>query len=812
MAQTPDAGTSRNLLSRYVNWLHTRWPAGVVEALPEVQENGSTNLPGVYVVGDLTGIPLLKFSADSGARAIEAIVKDAGFRDAQGKKDAGVRDVVVIGAGVSGVAAALAAKKAGLDVVLVEATQMFSTVANFPKGKPIYTYPKEMHPAGDLQFHAEVKEGLLDELHSQARELTPQVARIERIERARGRLVCHVADKGQPIEALRVIVAIGRSGNFRKLNVPGEDKNKVYNRLHDPKDYAGKKVLVVGGGDSALETAIALCQGGAEVTLSYRKPTFARPKPDNLERIEALVRDPMAPVAIEQPTSERVTTASGVFLRAGLSPDQKGKLTLMLPSEIKEIGEKQVTLVDAQKQTVVLENDVVFSMIGREPPLDFFRRSGIRIAGERTPRWWLTLCVSLLFFTFVYHWKKPGVHIAPVPPLSWIAQIGDVWQQKGLFPTHMSETWASLGGAFADKHTVLGTLKVSVGEPGFYYSLLYCVAIGVFGLRRIKRRGTPYVKWQTLSLFAVQVVPLFLMPYLILPWLGNNGAFDSGGLKTVADSLMPLANYGHGREYWRAFGFILAWPLFFWNVFTYQPLMGWLVVSLVQTFVIIPLLVWRFGKGAYCGWICSCGALAETLGDTQRTKMPHGPRWNRLNLIGQVFLLFAFVLLGLRIGGWVWPGGAMARAFEWLLHDAPVINYVWFVDLLWAGIIGVALYWHFSGRMWCRFACPLAALMHIYARFSRFRIFPEKKKCISCNVCTSVCHMGIDVMNFANKGLPMQDPECVRCSACVQGCPTGTLSFGMADKHGALQKLDRMPASLVQIRENPLAKKKSAAV
>ena len=72
--------------------------------------------------------------------------------------------------------------------------------------------------------------------------------------------------------------------------------------------------------------------------------------------------------------------------------------------------------------------------------------------------------------------------------------------------------------------------------------------------------------------------------------------------------------------------------------------------------------------------------------------------------------------------------------------------------------------------------------MHIYARFCRFRILAEKKKCISCNVCTTVCHQGIDVMNFANKGLPMADPECVRCSACVQSCPTGVLSFGQVDR------------------------------
>jgi NosR/NirI family transcriptional regulator, nitrous oxide reductase regulator len=110
------------------------------------------------------------------------------------------------------------------------------------------------------------------------------------------------------------------------------------------------------------------------------------------------------------------------------------------------------------------------------------------------------------------------------------------------------------------------------------------------------------------------------------------------------------------------------------------------------------------------------------------------------------------------------------------------------------------MYFWFSGRVWCRFACPLAALMHIYARFSKFRIFPEKSKCISCNVCTSVCHQGIDIMNFANKGLPMQDPECVRCSACVQECPTGTLAFGRFGPGNAIA-LDRIPASPVRLRE-----------
>ena len=97
--------------------------------------------------------------------------------------------------------------------------------------------------------------------------------------------------------------------------------------------------------------------------------------------------------------------------------------------------------------------------------------------------------------------------------------------------------------------------------------------------------------------------------------------------------------------------------------------------------------------------------------------------------------------------------------------------------------------------------CPLAAGMHVIARFSRFAILAEKKRCISCNVCTSVCHQGIDVMSFANKGLPMIDPQCVRCSACVHACPTGVLQFGQAARDGTWIALDRLAASPVRMRE-----------
>mgnify|MGYP001420636698 CR=1 FL=1 len=801
----------RNPIARYAHWLHTMWPAGTVEKLPVVNEDGSTNVPGLYVVGDLTGIPLLKFSADTGARAVRTIApglraSKPDTRDPQPD----LLDLVIIGAGVSGMAAALEAQKLGLNFVILEASEPFSTIVNFPKGKPIFTYPTEMTPAGDLQFRATVKEPLVDELREQTlgRGIKPDVARVERVRREGGVLCVDLAKpaNGAPVpfprpelRARSVIIAIGRSGNFRKLGVPGEDMGKVYNRLHDPKEWAGKHVLVVGGGDSAVETAIAIAQFGGNVIASFRDDELTRPKPENIEKFKMMLADPMAPVEVEKPMSERVTTAVGGFMDKYKT---RGSLTALPASRVKSIREREVVIETAQGDRT-FPNDVVFSMIGREPPLEFFRKSGVAIHGERTTRWWITLVISLVIFTFIYHWKKGGVHITGIAAVDHVLDVGNRWKDANLFPHNVPAALERLGGAFNRSSNLLGTLKLSSNSAGFYYSFLYCAAIVGFGIRRIRRRKTPYVKWQTLSLMAFQVIPLFLLPYIVLPWAGHNGWFESGAMKSLADALFPASQWDpHGREYWRAFGFILAWPLFIWNVFTGQPMWAWLAISGVQTFVIIPAIIYFWGKGAYCGWVCSCGALAETMGDAHRTKMPHGPFWNRFNMVGQVFMWFAFLLLGLRIMGWVFPSSFAGRWFEYLLHDAPVINYVWFVDLLWAGILGVALYWHFSGRVWCRFACPLAALMHIYARFSRFRIIPEKKKCISCNVCTSVCHMGIDIMNFANKGLPMADPECVRCSACVQSCPTGVLSFGQVDRRtGEVLRKDRIAASLVQVRE-----------
>ena len=605
---------------------------------------------------------------------------------------------------------------------MYEAAEPFSTIVNFPKAKPIFTYPKEMKPAGDLEITAQVKEPLVEELRAQtiARGIEPVLAHVERVRRKGG--VFEIVMEKESATARRVIVALGRSGNFRKLGVPGEELDKVSNRLHDPKDFSGRRVLVVGGGDTAIETAIALALSGADVTMSYRKSEFARPKPENLERLRLLEANPNAPdVAVEEPSSERVTTSAGPYLEDAGARPARGRVRTVLSSQVVEIRSQDVVLRKGDGSLETIPNDNVFTMIGREPPLDFFRRSGVAIAGEWTAPSIAGLALFLMFCVFLYHWKSGG-------------SLTAMFQSRELFPF--------MFGRAVDPSTLAGTITISMGSPGFWYTLVYSLCIVVFGFRRMRRTPTPYVRLQTWTLMAIQCLPLFLLPYIALPWAGHRGAFgdrhdvialtrdeaariqesvarfgetgispadapsvaallpspvrewngakvdlswgnrilvhsegeggaereaivrlsdrrmhvrdDSRPESSIVDQLFPANEWDpHGREYWRAFGLVLAWPLFVWNVFTEQPMMLWLVIGAVQTLVIIPLMIWFWGKGSYCGWICSCGALAETLGDEHRTKMPHGPFWNRLNMTGQVILAIALVLLGIARGGMV---------------------------------------------------------------------------------------------------------------------------------------------------------------
>ena len=548
------------------------------------------------------------------------------------------------------------------------------------------------------------------------------------------------------------------------LALPERRRSKVFTRLIDPGEFHDKDILVVGGGDSAIEAAVALANNNNRVTLSYRKATLSRPKDRNLSSFEEHVR--------------------------------KGSIVPLFESSVKDIRSDDV-VINLPEDERTLSNHAVFVFIGTEIPIEFFKRSNIRIEGEKHFADWVKITTLIMFASVLYFGKK-----APITPVS------DIWGFFHIPSLLLDQAWPNmLCGMFAwGSFLVLiasssclfyhfaknrsryftspwNTFKYSYylimlalfpylyvnykiiqqrpifNDMGDWYTVMYSLTIVIFGLRRIAVKPTGYIKRQTFTLMAVQVIPLFILPMFVFPFLGKYGLLTDW----VMNNVFPNGSY------WRAFGFVLAWPLFIHNLATGQPTIFWLLVGIIQSFVIIPYIVYRWGKGSYCGWICSCGALAETLGNEYRTGAPHGPNAKKLENTGQVILWVAVIGTLLTI-----VSGVKGNALSAFASDL----YGMAVDIVFAGVLGVGVYFFMSGRVWCRFFCPLAALMHIYARFSLYRIFADKKRCISCNICTKVCHMGIDVLNYANKGIPMNDVECVRCSACVVNCPLQVLTFG----------------------------------
>ncbi len=807
-------------ISKYFTWLQQNVPVGEVEKYPQIDENGETSAKGIYITGDLTGIPLLKLAAENGKKTIDNFMSDAAFNKLrESNKESSVFDLIIIGAGISGISAGLEAKKNKLRFKILESAQKYNTVINFPKGKPIYAEPLALKQEADLKIKDGTKESLLDDLYSQIKNEELPVEEgimVDKIEK-RGN-VFEVFTKIGSYKCLRVILAIGKSGNVRMLKVPGESLPKVYNRLFDPADAAGHDVMVVGGGDSALESAIATAEYANIVTISYRKPEFSRPKEGNLDKLNELVKH--------------------------------GKIKFEMETEVKEIKEKSVILIDKKKQEKEIDNSMVFVMIGKEIPVEFFKRNGIKIEGEMSLTSKLQFAMLLLFACVLYFGKSSielfqyftgnkfdsftNAFSNIFHPSFWekffalpFYLIGKlfsddvrVWNFKEYFNAliaYIAFIFAVILGVYLIIKFIKENYKIFsfnwktfkyayfifVGiffavvffggryfgvelfdkSQTFWYTGFYSLTILIFGLRRIKVKKTKYIKYQTWTLILIQALPLFILPEFIFPFLGNAGLLGN------AHGFIMSQVFPH-HSYWRSYGFILAWPLDLFNLYNGNITAFWLIFSIIQTFVIIPYIVYRWGKGAYCGWICSCGALAETLGDEYRTLALHGPKAKKIENTGQWILLFAFIITAVKLFG-IFFNINIPIINENISYTADFFHNFYYiaVDVIFAGVLGLGVYFFLSGRVWCRFGCPLAALMHIYTRFSRYRIFAEKKKCISCNICTKVCHMGIDVMNFANKGIPMNDVECVRCSACIANCPTQVLSFGSLPKSDLNNKL-----------------------
>ena len=310
--------------------------------IPAVGPDFQTNVPGIYIAGELGGMGLIRNAITQGCQAMDHI-KTKLLPD-----HSGMLDVIIVGAGPAGFAATLSAKQYGLRSLTLEQETLGGTVAHYPRGKLVMTKPVELPIIGKTRLKDPSKEKLLEFWQDVERRSGITIQYGERVLEIKtlspGFEV--VTDKGS-YKTQAVLLAIGRRGTPRQLGVPGEDLNKVVYRLVDPQQYAHKRVLVVGGGDSALEAAAEIAeQLGTDVTLSYRSESFSRAKPRNRERIAHL--------------------------------EETGRLRVLMCSNVTEITNE--TVVITQKgQGLLLYNDAVIICVGGILPTAFLRNTGIEV-------------------------------------------------------------------------------------------------------------------------------------------------------------------------------------------------------------------------------------------------------------------------------------------------------------------------------------------------------------------------------------------------------------------------------------------------
>ncbi len=721
---------------------------------PELRAHNESNVDDMYIIGDLAGAPVIKLAMEQGYEVIHHIASLPGAKGS----DSNVYDVVIAGAGAAGLNAALEAKEAGLSCLLLEKSKIANTIENFPEKKWVYAEPDSKPPKGKLWLDGARKEDLVARWNEMITENDLDVRReegVESITRADKKAPFVVKTSKSEYRARRVIIAIGQRGNPRKLGVPGEEQERVYHRLYSPRIYEGEDILVVGGGNSAIEAALVLSEAN-RVTLSYRGAEFGRVFKDNERQLKAAV--------------------------------SAGRIEVIYESNVLRFDTNAYTLERKDGGTKREEErkfDHAFVLVGAELPVGFLRSVGIRLENEWHGNWLasLGLTIAALFFAALYgpDTRMAGL-AANVPPIASGALA--LVAIAALFVTaSRGNKYSWLGISFLACFTAYGA-KVGNGEEfwpfrgwgyealsfgnrpwSFWYTVLYTVLMTVFGIQAMKRWGfdrrDSFQIWRYVSLIGFQWIFFFLIPEFLFQWAVQ--------MHWVGDTLANDPQFA--GQAWRSYGVVYAWPLFFYTFF-YDPHQIWIIWGVVLTFVLIPILSFFHGK-RFCSWICGCGGLAETLGDRWRHLAPKGKgtiRWEWMNM---AVLIFAIVVT---VGILIKDSIAFVRAPS----EAGLHIYRIYVDVWLVGILPVTLYPFLGGKVWCRFWCPLAKLMGLYSKwFGRFQI-KSNDKCIACTECTRNCQVGIDVMSYALKQEPLtnNDSSCIGCGICVTVCPMDVLSFG----------------------------------
>ncbi len=721
--------------------------------LPDVNDFGETRIPGLYIKGDAAGNPLIKIGLNEGYDWVNQISSEVkNFRGNGANND---YDVLIVGSGATGFAAANRCNELGISYLVLESERFANIIENFTKGKPLFNEPHSMEQKGSVWFEECSKEELLEKWKEHAKAIDLNLHEFEKVVDIKGKKGNFkvITTKGEYTAAF-VLTAIGKAGNPRKAGVPGEKEypEKIFHLLSDADVYRGKNILVYGGGDVAAEAVLALSDHN-KVTMVTIDPEFIFPKKRNADAL--------------------------------LAKAKEGKIKLHFDTRLKEIGKDKVTIKNQTTgEETTLENDVVFEMIGAIPPLGFFKKVGIDLANSWQGNKWLAFLLAIASLSGLSLWAHDvGMHTESIATtlsgllffagLGLLAYMGKkrnrwAWLAFTLtisytiyaaktssphFPFHWigAERIAEFLSSGIFGWFVPGAVAALKGAPSFWYSALYTFLVLFFGVRAMKRWGIDrkdsYQVKRYVSIMAFQLV-FFVLVNVVLSVV-------------------------IGKYYWRGWGLYQPFPLFFNTFFWWYPddpqVIKWSFIGfgLFLTFVAIPIFV-RFHGMRFCTWICGCGGLAETFGDAWRHLAPKGPRSQKWEFMGPLIVVWAFISLLV-----------IAFAFHTDGNNLMWKGYDYVVDFWMVAVIPIGLYPFFGGKVWCRYWCPLAHYMKWMSKWFGKLEITSNEKCISCTQCSTYCQVGVDVMAFAKNQQPFDNTNssCIHCGICITVCPMDVLSF-----------------------------------
>lgn len=326
--------------------------------VPEVSTAFESNVPGLYIVGELGGRGLIKNAINEGKIAVEEAVRELkachDVRVDQAPDGRPIHDLIIVGSGPAGLSAGLEAHRAHLSYLILEQGSLADSIRRYPRHKILLSEPVRVPLYGDLWVADASKETLIQVWETIIANNGLEVRTGHKVEDVRCEDgVFHVATDQGEFLGRRVVLATGRRGTPRRLGVPGEDLGKVFYDIVEMEAFTGRRMLVVGGGDSAVESALGLAnQPGTTVHLSYRGESLSRVKERNRLKFEGALA--------------------------------AGKLSVFWNSQVTEIREPDVIL-DVGGQTIHLPNDNVIIRIGGVPPLQFLEKIGVRVVRKDVP-------------------------------------------------------------------------------------------------------------------------------------------------------------------------------------------------------------------------------------------------------------------------------------------------------------------------------------------------------------------------------------------------------------------------------------------